>query len=309
MDYARLMLQDVEYSDFENPKKILPLIAACCDHLLRDEETVKTFCDTVLAAIKANAICGTMAEATEHRTELAFFQAIKIALTKKEQSGKKIADEQVQNALRQVISKALISDKIVDIFEVVGLDRPDISILSESFLEEVKNIKQKNLAVEMLKRLLRDEIKTRTATNLIQAQKYSELLKNALIKYKNRSIQTAQVIEELIEMARDFKKEMNRGEELGLNNDELAFYDALANNESAVRELGDEILKKIAFELTAQLRKSVKIDWAKRESVRANIRLKIKKLLKKYKYPPDKTDQAVELVLQQAETLSESWTN
>jgi len=309
MDYTRDMLQDVEYSEFKNPKRIFPLIANCCDHLLGDDETVKSFCDTVLSATKANAICGTMPEATEYREELAFFQAIKAALTKKEKTGTKISDDKVQNALRQIVSKALVSDKIVDIFKIAGLDRPDISILSENFLEEVKNIKQKKLAVEILARLLKDEVKARTAINLIQAKKYSELLNNALLKYKNRSIQTAQVIEELIQMAKNFKKEMDRGKNLGLNNDELAFYDALADNESAVRELGDKILKKIALELTKQLRASVTIDWAKRESVRANIKIKIKRLLRKYEYPPDKRDEAVALVLRQAETLSENWTS
>ena len=249
----------------------------------------------------------TTPEAMELREEIAFFQAIKAALTKKENVDKKISDEQVQNALRQVISKALVSDKIVDIFEAAGLDRPDISILSEDFLEEVKNMKQKNLAVEMLSRLLKGEVQSRTKTNIIQAQKYSELLTKALIKYRNRSIETAQIIEELIQMAKDFKEEMGRGNKMGLSDDELAFYDALANNESAVRELGDEILKKIAHELTSQLQRSTTVDWAKRESVRARIRLKVKRLLRKYKYPPDKQEEAIHLILKQAETLSESW--
>jgi type I restriction enzyme R subunit len=307
MDYARDMLSDVDYSNFKDPKKLFPLIADCCDHLLRDDEVTKDFCDVVLAATKANAICGTMPEAAEHREELAFFQAIKAALTKKEASGKRISDDQVQHSLRQVISKSLATNKIVDIFEAAGLDSPDISILSEKFLNEVKNMKQKNLAVEMLSRLLKGEVKAKTATNLIQAKKYSELLNNALTKYKNRSIQTAQVIEELIQMAKDFQKEMDRGKDLGLNNDELAFYDALANNESAVRELGDEILKKIAHELTTQLQKTVTVDWAQRESVRASIRIKIKRLLRKYKYPPEKQEEAINLILQQAETLCEAW--
>lgn len=307
VDYARDMLKSVDYTDFKDPKKLFPIIAEACDHILGLEDGKKTFCDVALAITKANALCGTTPEAVELREEIAFFQAIKAALTKRDSADKKITDEQVQNALRQVVSKALVSDKIVDIFEAAGLESPDISILSESFLEEVKNMKQKNLAVEMLARLLKGEVKSKTATNIIQAKKYSELLSNALLKYRNRSIETAQVIEELIQMAKEFKKEMNRGNDLGLNDDELAFYDALSDNESATRELGDEILKAIAQELTDQLRKTVTVDWAQRDSVRASIRIKIKRLLRKYKYPPEKTDDAIKLVLQQAETLSEAW--
>ena len=309
VDYARDMLKGVDYSQYKDSKKLFPLIAESCDHILGLEDGQKTFCDIVLAITKAYALCGTTPEAMELREEIAFFQTIKVALTKKESADKRISDEQVQNVLRQVISKALVSDKIVDIFEAAGLDRPDISILSDDFLEEVKNMKQKNLAVEMLSRLLKGEVKSRTKTNIIQSQKYSELLTNALLKYRNRSIETAQVIEELIQMAKDFKKEMGRGSKLGLNDDELAFYDALAHNESAVRELGDEILKQIANELTSQLRNSVTVDWAKRESVRASIRIKIKNLLRRYRYPPDRQDEAIKLILKQAETLSEMWSS
>ncbi|MCM2348639.1 MAG: type I restriction endonuclease subunit R [Bacteriovoracaceae bacterium] len=307
IDYARDMLSGVDYTEFKNPKKIFSIIAEACDHLLKTENGSKDFCDVTLAITQANALCGTMPEAIVYREEIAFFQTIKAALTKKSNADRKISDDQVQNALRQVVSKALASDKIVDIFEAAGLQSPDISILSDSFLEEVKNLKQKNLAVEMLSRLLKGEVKSKTATNIVQAKKYSDLLTNALLKYRNRSIETAQIIEELIQMAKDFKKEMGRGKDLGLNDDELAFYDALANDEAAMRELGDEILKAIAHELTAELRNTVTVDWAKRESVRASIRIKIKRLLRKYKYPPEKTDEAIALVLQQAETLSESW--
>ena len=309
VDYARDMLKGVDYSEFKDPKKLFPIIAEACDHILGLEDGKKTFCDVALAITKANALCGTTPEAVELREEIAFFQAIKAALTKRDNADKKISDDQVQNALRQVVSKALVSDKIVDIFEAAGLESPDISILSDSFLEEVKNMKQKNLAVEMLSRLLKGEVKSKTATNIIQAKKYSELLTNALLKYRNRSIETAQVIEELIQMAKVFKKEMGRGKDMGLNDDEIAFYDALASNESAMRELGDEILKAIAHELTDQLRNTVTVDWAKRESVRASIRIKIKRLLRKYKYPPERTEEAIALVLQQAETLSERWVN
>ena len=307
VDHARDLLKDVNYSQYKNPKKLFSLMARCCDHILGTEEGQKTFCDVVLEMTKAHSLCGTLPEAMELREEIAFFQAIRATLTKKHNVDKKISDEEVQNALRQVISKALVSEKIVDIFEAAGLNKPDISILSDSFLEEVKNMKEKNLAVEMLSRLLKGEVKSRAKTNIVQSQKYSELLNKALLRYQNRTIETAQVIEELIQMSKDFKKEMDRGKDLGLNNDELAFYDALANNESAVRELGNKTLKEMANELTGQLRNSVTVDWAKRESVRAKIRIRIRRLLRKYKYPPDRRDDAVALILKQAETLSESW--
>ncbi|MCJ8276414.1 MAG: DUF3387 domain-containing protein, partial [Bdellovibrionales bacterium] len=228
VDYARDMLKKVDYSGFKDPKKLFPIIAEACDHILGIEDGKKTFCDITLEITKANAPCGTTPEAVELREEIALFQAIKAALTKRDNADKKLSDDQVQNALRQVVSSALVSDKIVDIFEAAGLESPDISILSDNFLEEVKNMKQKNLAIEMLARLLRGEVKTKTATNIIQAKKYSYMLQKALLKYRNRSIETAQVIEELIQMAKDFKKEMDRGKSLGLNDDELAFYDALA---------------------------------------------------------------------------------
>lgn len=307
MDYLRDMLESVDYSDFKNPKNFPKYLVEICEVILAKPDGKKDFCDVVLAMTKANSICNNLPEALELREEIAFYQGIKAALTKKENVNKKKSEEEIQSALRQVVSQALVSDKIVDIFEAAGLDNPDISILSDDFLEKAKSMKHKNLAVELLARLLKGEVKTKSASNLIQAKRYSELLTKALLKYRNRSIETAQVIEELIQMAKDFKKEMERGKSLGLNNDELAFYDALATNESASRELGDEVLKKIAHELTDQLRNTVTVDWAKRESVRAGIRIKIRRLLQKYKYPPDDTPAAIKLILEQAEVISEGW--
>lgn len=307
MDYLRDMLQKVDYTEFKNPKKLFPIIADCCDFILGIQDGKKDFCDVVLAMTKANSLCGTLPEAEALKDEIAFFQAIKVALTKKDSTKKHLSDEDVQNAMRQVVSNALVSDKVVDIFQAAGLDRPDISILSDKFLDEIKNMKRKNLAVELLARLLKGEVHARIATNLIQAKKYSDLLTMALNKYRNRSIETAQVIEELIQMAKDFNDDLQKGKKLGLNLDEMAFYDALANNESAVRELGDDVLKVIANELTSELRRSVTVDWAQRESVRATIRIKIKRLLRVHKYPPDRTEEAIALILKQAETLSEKW--
>ena len=210
--------------------------------------------------------------------------------------------------MRQIVSGALVSSKVLDIFAVAGLEKPDISILSEDFLQEIKNMKHKNLAVEVLANLLAGNVKARTTTNITKRKKYSELLAIALQKYRNRSIKAAQVIEELIELAKDFKKDIARGKDMGLNDEERAFYDALADNESAVRELGDATLKTIALKLTEQLRRDLTIDWAERESIRAGIRNKVRRLLKKYQYPPDKREAATKLVLEQAEALSAKWT-
>ena len=195
----------------------------------------------------------------------------------------------------------------MDIFHAVGLEKPNIGILDEAFLNDVRNLPERNLAVELLERLLEGEIKSRFATNVVQQNKFSELLANVIKRYQNRSIETAQVMEELIQMAKKFKEAVNRGDDLGLNNDELAFYDALANNEESVRELGDETLKKIVHDLAESLRKSTSVDWSVRESVRASLRLMVKRILRKYKYPPDQQDSAVELVLQQVQALGEEW--
>ena len=305
LNIVRDMLKGVDYLDYKNPKRIFSLMRDACDYILGQTNGQKKFCDIISEITKANALCGTMPEALVYRDEIAFFQAIRVALIKKDNV--KNSDSQMQDALRQLISKAIVSDKVIDIFQIAGLKSPDISILSDQFLEEVQSIKQKNLAVELLARLLDQEIKSKTAKNIVQAKKYSEMLTEALKKYHNRAIETAQVIEELITMAKDFKKVQGREEQLGLNEDELAFYDALANNESAVRELKDETLRVMAHKLTRSLKGSVTIDWIKRESVRAKLRLKVKRLLKKYKYPPDKREDAIDLVIQQAEKLSEDW--
>jgi type I restriction enzyme R subunit len=267
----------------------------------------KRFGDTALAMSKAFTLCCTLDEAKAVREEVAFFQAVKVLLTKKEISIKKKTNEERDLAIRQIIGSAVVSEEVVDIFDAAGLDKPNIGILDEDFLNEVRNLPERNLAVEMLERLLEGEIKTRFATNIVQQTKFSDLLANVVNRYQNRSIETAQVIEELLEMAKKFKEAADRGADLGLSNDELAFYDALANNEESVRELGDETLKKIAHELAESLRKNITVDWAIRDSVRASLRLLVKRILRKYKYPPDQQNEAVELVLQQAQTLGDAW--
>jgi type I restriction enzyme R subunit len=305
MDVLHGMLHGFDYGTFRTQAwQLLPGVA---NHILGLDDGKKRFADTVLAASKAFALCCTLDAALMHRDEMAFLQAVKAALTKFGTSGKKLSDEQKEHALRQIISKAVVSAEVIDIFKAAGLNRPDIGILSDEFLEDVRHMKERNLAVELLERLLNDDIKSRFKTNVVQQAKFSELLQQSLVRYKNRAIETAQVIEELIEMAKKFQAAAMRGEELGLNSDEMAFYDALATNEAAVRELGDVTLKKIAVELTQKLRASVTVDWSVRETVRARLRVMVKTLLKRYKYPPDRQDEATETVLRQAESLSAEW--
>jgi type I restriction enzyme, R subunit len=226
---------------------------------------------------------------------------------KPEESQKRFKNEQRELLIQQILSRAVASDEVLDIFSYAGLDRPNIGILSDEFLEEVKLMPQRNLAVELLERLPKGEIKARLKTNVVQSKKFSEMLIATLNKYHNRAIETIQVIEELVNMAKEFAAAAKHGEELGLNQDETAFYDALADNEVSVRELGDETLRKIAVELTENLRRSTTVDWSVRETVRARLRLMVKRILRKYKYPPDLEQDAIELILEQAETLSESW--
>jgi type I restriction enzyme R subunit len=232
---------------------------------------------------------------------------VKVLLTKPDASRKKQTTEAMDLKIRLIISGAVVSGEVVDIYQAVGLDKPNIGLLDDEFLAQVQSLPERNLAVELLERLLEGEIKSKFATNVVQDRKFSELLANVIARYQNRSIETAQVMEELIEMAKKFKEAVGRGDELGLNDDELRFYDALASNESAVLQLTDETLKKIAHELTENLRKSISVDWSQRESVRASLRLMVKRILRKYKYPPDLAEAAVELVLQQAEVLGDAW--
>jgi type I restriction enzyme R subunit len=305
MSILRAMLHGYDYAAFRT--KALSLLAGATNHVLGQEDGKKRFADQVLSASKAFALCCTLDGALDHRDELAFFQAMKSALTKHGTQDKKLSDEAKEHALRQIISGALVSDEVVDIFAAAGLNKPNIGILTDEFLDDVRHMEHRNLAVELLERLLKDDIKSRFKTNVVQSQKFSELLEASLVRYRNRAIETAQVIEELIAMAKAFNEAAKRGDELGLSADELAFYDALETNESSVRELGDSILKEIARQLTDFLRKNLSVDWSVRETVRAKMRAQIKLILKRHKDPPDMEARAVELVLKQAEALSEAW--
>ena len=272
---------------------------------LRDGK--KRFADAALALGQAFSLCCTLDEAKAVRDEVAFLQAVKVILTKRDVSQQKKTDAQRDALVRQLINQAVVSESVVDIFDAVGLEKPNIGLLDEEFLAQVQNLPEKNLAVELLERLLEGEIQSKFATNVVQQRKFSDMLTSVIARYQNRSIETAQVMEELVAMAKKFQQAAGRGEQLGLSDDEVKFYDALANNESAVRQLTDETLKKIAHELTENLKKNISVDWAQRESVRATLRLMVKRVLRKYKYPPDQAEEAVELVLQQVETLGESW--
>lgn len=306
IDRIRGMMHGFDYQDFETDA--ITLLPGAADHILGlGEERKKTFLDCVAALTKAFALCCTLDAAMPYREEIAFFQAVKAFINKPELSQKKFTDEQRELALRQIMSRAVVSDEVLDIFSAVGMEKPNIGIMSDEFLEEVRMMPHKNLAVELLERLLKNEIKSRLRTNIVQSKKFSELLTKTLNRYHNRAIETMQVIEELVAMAKEFQAAADEGHRLGLNVEEVAFYDALADNEASVRELGDETLKKIAVELTEKLRRNTTVDWSVRETVRARLRIMVKQILRKYKYPPDKQEAAIDLVLQQAETLSESW--
>jgi type I restriction enzyme R subunit len=306
MDVLRAMLHGFDYSGFLTGGH--KTLAGAANHVFGIKDGKKRFADVALAMSKAFTLCCTLDEAKAVREEVAFLQAVKVILTKRDVATKKRTDEARELAIKQIIDSAVVSERVVDIFDAVGLEKPNIGLLDDEFLAQVRNLPERNLAVELLERLLEGEIKSKFASNIVQERKFSELLTNVIARYQNRSIETAQVMEELVDMAKKFREAASRGETLGLSDDEVRFYDALATNESAVRELTDETLKKIAHELTENLRKNISVDWSERESVRAKLRLMVKRILRKYKYPPDLQDAAVELVLQQAQVMGEGWT-
>jgi type I restriction enzyme R subunit len=289
------------------PQERLSVLPAAQEHVLAQDNGKKRLVKAVGDLSKAFALAVPHEKALEIRDDVAFFQAVKSVLTKSTGEGRR-SPEEVEFAIRQIVSKAVSSDEVIDIFAAAGLKKPDISILSDEFLAEVRGMPQRNLAVEMLRKLLEGEIKARGRKNLVQARSFAELLENAIKKYQNRAIETAQVIEELIALAKDLREAGRRGEKLGLTDDEVAFYDALEVNDSAVAVLGDETLRLIAQELVKAVRNSITIDWTVRENVRAQMRVIIKRILRKYGYPPDKQAHATELVLEQAEVLCRDWT-
>jgi type I restriction enzyme R subunit len=284
----------------------LSLMAAAQDHVLGLERGKERLMQAVAQLSQAFALAVPDAEALRIRDDVGFFQAVRAVLAKSA-PGERKTDEELDHAIRQIVSKALVTDQVVDIFAAAGLKKPDISILSDEFLAEIRGLPQRNLAVELLRKLLAGEIKTRSRRNVVQARSFAELLEQAIRKYQNRAIETAQVIEELIGLAKDMRAASARGEQLGLSEDELAFYDALETNDSAVKVLGEPTLRAIARELVATVRKNVTIDWTLRENVRAHIRVLVRRILRKHGYPPDKQEKATQTVLEQAEVLAAGW--
>ena len=289
-----------------SPAQRLELLPPAQEHVLAQENGKERFVTVVRELTQAFALAVPHEETTRIRDDVAFFQSVRSALAKRS-AGEVQTDEELDHAVRQIISRAVAPEGVVDIFEAAGLDKPDISILSEEFLAEVKGMPHRNLAIELLQKLLQGEVATRRRKNVVQARSFSEMLEQSLRRYQNRSVEAAQVIEELIELARAMREAGARGEQLGLTDDELAFYDALETNDSAVQVLGDETLRTIARELADTVRKNVTIDWTLRESVRAQLRVIVRRILNLHGYPPDKQEQATLTVLEQAEVLSEGW--
>jgi len=289
-----------------DPKERLVILPAAQEHVLKQEDGKNRLARAVSELSKAFALAVPHEKALEIRDDVAFFQAVKSVLTKSAGVDRR-SPEEIDHAIRQIVSKAVASDEVIDIFAAAGLKKPDISILSDEFLAEVRGLPQRNLAVEILRKLLEGEIKARGRKNIVRARSFSEMLENSIRRYQNRAIETAQVIEELIALAKDLREADARGEELGLTEDEIAFYDALEVNDSAVKVLGDETLRIIAQELLRAVRNNVTIDWTVRENVRAQMRVMVKRILRRYSYPPDKQARATELVLEQAEVVCRDW--
>lgn len=302
------MFHDFDYSSFitGEPAEKVSIIPAAIEHILEQEDGKQRLLQSVTELSKAFALAVPDEKALEIKDDVGFFQAVRSAIAKNTQTPGKTQDE-LDTAVKQIISKAISSDKVIDIFSAAGLKKPDISILSDEFLAEVQTMPYRNLALELLNKLLNDEIKTRSKKNLVQSRSFSEMLENTIKRYQNRSIEATQVILELIELAKHIREAKLRGEKLGLNDEEEAFYDALEVNDSAVKVLGDETLKTIARELVKTVRNNVAIDWTVKESVRAKLRTAVRRLLRKYGYPPDKQEKATLTVLEQAELLCKDW--
>lgn len=288
------------------PEERLAILPAAQEHILAQEDGKERLLGAVTELSQAFALAVPHEEALRIRDDVAFFQAVRSVVAKRA-PGDARPEEELDHAIQQIVSKAVAPEGVVDIFAAAGLKKPDISILSDEFLAEVRGLPQRNLAVELLRKLLTGEIKARGRKNVVLARSFAEMLEEAIRRYQNRGIETAQVIEELIRLAKEMREADRRGERLGLSEDEVAFYDALETNDSAVKVLGDKTLKTIARELVAAVRKSVTIDWMVRDNVRAGLRVIVKRILRKYGYPPDKQEKATQTVLEQAEVLSEGW--
>ena len=288
------------------PAERLNLLPAAQEHVLAQEDGKDRWLTAVRALSQAYALAVPHPESRRIRDDVAFFQAVRSALSKRT-TDEKHTQEELDLAVRQIVSSAVASEGVMDIFAAAGLEKPDISVLSDEFLAEVRGMERRNLAIELLQKLLKGEVSTRRRKNVVQARSFAEMLEQTLRRYQNRAIEAAQVIEELIELAKEMREANERGERLGLSEDELAFYDALETNDSAVQVLGDDTLRDIARQLVETVRNNVTIDWTLRENVRANLRRLVKRILRRHGYPPDKQEKATQTVIEQAEVLSEGW--
>ena len=304
LQVARDLLHPVPWGDFAS--NALARIPECLDRILEQEDGKRRYADTVLQITKAFALCSTLKATKPLTPEIAFHQAVRAPLVKGSAGGVG-GERNVDFELRQLLSQAVVGDGVADVFKLAGLQSPDISVLSNEFLAEVMKMPHKNLAVELLQRLIKDEVSSKFRTNVVKQNKFSGLLERSLVKYRNRSIETAQVIEEIIAMAKQFQQDLERRASHGLNDAEEAFYDALANNESATELMGEQVLVEMAREIAKKLRANLTVDWEVRENVRAKLRTIIRALLRKHKYPPDQAKDAVDMVLKQAEVVSEEW--
>ena len=289
-----------------SPTDRLNLLPAALEHVLAQEDGKARCLQAVRELSQVFALAVPHAETVRIRDDVSLFQHVRAALSKRTGPSAK-SDEELDHAVRQIVSRAVASDGVVDIFAAAGLKKPDVSVLSEDFLRDVRGMQRRNLAVELLEKLLKGELATQRRKNVVQARSFAELLEQTIRRYQNRAVEAAQVIEELIGLAREMHEANARGEALGLSGDELAFYDALGVNDSAVQVLGDETLRDIARELVETVRNNLTIDWTRRENVRANLRRLVKRVLRKHGYPPDKQESATQTVLEQAEVLSAGW--
>ncbi len=282
------------------------LLPGAQEHILAQEDGKERCLRVVRELSQAFALAVPHKETMKVRDDVAFFQAVRSVLAKRA-PGEARSEEALDYAIRQIVSRAVASEGVVDIFAAAGLEKPDLSILSEEFLAEVRGMKQRNLAVELLQKLLKGELAVRRRKNVVQARSFAEMLEQSVRRYANRAVEAAQIIDELIQLARKMREAHARGDALGLSEDELAFYDALETSDSAVQILGDETLRDIARELVETVRSNVKIDWTLRENVRADLRRLVKRILRKHGYPPDKQEKATRTVIEQAEVLSAEW--
>ncbi|MCG1384527.1 type I restriction endonuclease subunit R [Staphylococcus epidermidis] len=310
-DVIQDMLYNLDYSKFNSDKKSerYYTISNTMDYVIGlGEDERQRFIKTVTELGKAFALCATESTAQELNDEIAFFKAVKAGLVKLLQPPKKgktrKTPAEVEAEINQLVSQSVVTEDVIDVYQTLGLEQPDLSILSDEFLKDVEGLKQKNVAVELLNRLLKEQVKSLMKTNATVSKRFSEMLGNSINQYNSRSIEASKVIEELIQLAKDIKQEQQRGSELGLNSDEIAFYDALASHETAKEAMGDKELRAIAHELTKTVKENMGVDWSKRDSAKAKMRVAVRRLLKKYGYPPDLQKMAVEQVVEQAELMA-----